>query len=79
MPHEMQVSVDVDTEQYANAEQSRRYGHATAFFGASYQQVAMTTRPSFWHQGPAVREEVVESLERSLEEHKDVWADLARR
>jgi hypothetical protein len=74
-----QVWTDVDTAQYANAEQLDHYGDATTLFGVGYQQAAMSADVSSWDQGPALRQEVVESLERSLEEHRDVWADLARR
>jgi len=77
-----QVAQDmIDLREYANSEQPRFFGQSAAdFFG-------MQAIPIDWEGVPATqvqleqsqspRTEVVESLQRSLTQHRDVWAELA--
>jgi hypothetical protein len=77
-----QILEDIDTRQDANAEQPRIFGHTrrtTAFFGMQdilvYRELVPPTQvPREQH---LLRPEVIASLERSLTEHGDIWAELA--
>ena len=46
-------------------------------FVAALQQVGLPFSPQTRERRYFLREEVIESLERSLTEHADVWAELA--
>jgi hypothetical protein len=73
--------IDIDTRQHANAEQPPIFGQpTTVFFGMQVienrEMTFMTPTPR--EQRPLPRQEVIESLERSLREHGDIWAELAK-
>jgi hypothetical protein len=76
-----QILPDMDTRQYANSEQATGFAPSTTdFFGMQLLQmdrdVALRTlAPRGQYAVP--RQEFVESLERSLREHGDIWAELA--
>ncbi len=77
-----QVAQDmIDLREYANAEQPRFFGQSsTDFFGVQavpidWKDVPATQMQPEQSQSP--RTEVVESLQRSLTQHRDVWAELA--
>jgi len=68
-------------DKYANAEQLKIFAQPTTdFFGAQHivinRDVAMTALTS-QEEGSRLRPEVIKSLERSLKEHADIWAELA--
>lgn len=76
-----QILPDIDTRQYANSEQVTAFGSSTTdFFGMQLLQMnrdvtLVTSVPRGQYAVP--RQEFVESLERSLREHGDIWAELA--
>lgn len=77
-----QSAVCMETTQYANSEQPKFFAEPTTdFFGMQSiligSQVTLPVSSSSGRQ-PIPRPHVIESLERSLAEHGDIWAELAR-
>jgi len=77
-----QSAVDIETSQYANAEQPEFFKEPTRDF-LTVQPFLMVSEEAPTVQLPHERQQiprphVIESLERSLAEHGDVWAELAR-
>jgi len=78
-----QIMPDVDVRKYANSEPpSGLVAPTTDFFGVQLlrmrQDIApITQMPREQRSLPRPRQEVIESLERSIAEHGDVWAELA--
>lgn len=75
-----QSAVDIETSEYSNAEQPEFFKEPTqGFFTVQpylvVSEEAPTVRVPYEQQIP--RPHVIESLERSLAEHRDVWAELA--
>jgi len=77
-----QIPADMDIRQDANAGQPKTFANpTTAFFAAEHLLLApdVTVAALASHERRSgVRRSVVESLERSLTEHADVWAELAK-
>lgn len=78
----VQVTVEIDVRQYANAEQSAIFAEPTTdFFGMQLfllDREAVSLEQVSHEQPSELRREVIESLERSLVEYGDVWAELAK-
>ena len=75
--------IDIDMRRYANAGQPKIFGRATTDFFAM-QDIAINRGIALTAQAPRrrpvlPRPQVVESLERSLAEHGETWAELAKR
>lgn len=47
--------------------------------GFSYSLTSVRSKPTLRERSPTPRSEVSESLERSLTEHGEIWAELAKR
>jgi len=76
------VMVDTDMRQFANAKQAAVSAQpTTSFCGAQYalplREAALGMSDPVWH-GSLIRRKVIQSLERSLKEHHDVWSELAQ-
>lgn len=77
-----QIMPDVDVREYANSEPpSGLVAPTTDFFGVQLLQLRQDIAPITQaprEQRSLPRQEVIESLERSITQHADVWSELAR-
>lgn len=81
--------IQVDLFKFANGDQSKQLGYPATDFNsvrtALEQFATVSVKGDFsLRAGPSqaktsVRPEVSASLERSLKEHADIWAELAKR
>lgn len=77
-----QSAVDIEASQYANAEQPQFFEEQPRN-SLTVQPFLMVSEeaptPEVSHEQQQIpRPRIIESLERSLSEHGDVWAELAR-
>lgn len=74
--------VDMDMRQYASARQAAVFAQSTTVlcamqYALPLREAALEMSESDWPESP-IRPQVVQSLERSLKEHHDVWSELAQ-
>jgi hypothetical protein len=74
--------IDIDTRQYANTEQSGVFAQATTDFfvmqDVMFDRATMLITQVSRGRHLLPRPEVLQSLERSLVEHGEIWAELAK-